>query len=96
MTNERTLAAEAKHALNIARKNKKELVLLFGSGPMFFSKISKVKESSTADNIVHVSGLMRGRYSDLYNECVSIDLNRVDAIVDPDLSSLEEDILEGL
>jgi hypothetical protein len=96
MTTEKTLAAEAKHALNIARKNKKQLVLLFGSGPIFFSKISKVKESSTADNIVHVSGFMRGAYSNTYNTCVSIDLNRVDAIVDPDLSSLEEDILEGL
>ena len=99
ITTEKNLAAEAKLALEIARKNKKGLVLLVGSGPLSFDRINTVKESSTSDNIVHVFGVVSGTFRSLYHgtdQWVSIDLNRVDAIVDRDLSSLEEDILEGL
>ena len=88
---------QAKLALGIAQSRKKPIVLLVGGVPIMFSNITKVKDSDTASNIVHVYGRVVGAFVDVFHKeidhWVSIDLNRVDAIIDRDLGCLEDDIL---
>ena len=97
ITTEANLATQAKLALNIACKNKKALVLLLGSGPIAFNCITKVQESSIGANIVQVRGRVLGPHIGVLpkelDHWVTIDLNRVDAIIDRDLGCLEDDIL---
>ena len=99
ITTEKNLATEAKLALNIACKNEQSLMLLVGSGPIHFLRIDKVKESSTSDNIVYVSGRVDGEYfttNDDPHHVVLIDLNRVLAIVVRVYGRPEDDILSEL